>query len=106
MKLSSEQKNQVENLDRTFELDTGKACKELHNKRKALNAALLKTQTDKKEIDSIISEISRLQGVLEKRVVLHLLKVKQVFTPVQQKKFFSMIEEEMCKCEEHHGGMK
>ena len=100
--LSSEQKKQIVSLDKTFELDTGKTCRELHNKRKALNAALLKPQTDEKEIDSIILEISNLQGTLEKRVVLHLLKIKQVLTTVQQKKFFSMIEEEMCKCEEHH----
>ena len=114
--LAPEQKKQIESLDKSFESDIGKVCKELHNKRKALNAALLNEppstnmlagrkgsapQTNEKEIDSIISEISGLQGSLEKRVALHLLKIKQVLTPAQQKNFFSMIEEEMCKCKQN-----
>ena len=54
-----------------------------------------KTVTDA-ELDVALSEISRLQTMVEKMFILHSLKVKGFFTPVQLQKYEGFFEQGLC----------
>jgi hypothetical protein len=69
---------------------------QLRLKRRELFVLLKnKTVTDA-ELDSALSEISRLQTAIEKMFILHSLKMKGFFTPLQLKKYEGFFEQGLC----------
>ena len=69
---------------------------ELRLKRRELFVLLKNKTVSDAELDIILSEISRLQTAIEKMFILHSLKVKGFFTPVQLQKYEGFFEQGLC----------
>ena len=69
---------------------------ELRLKRRELFVLLKSKTVADAELDVALSEISRLQTAIEKMFILHSLKVKSFFTPVQLQKYEGFFERGLC----------
>ena len=69
---------------------------ELRLKRRELFMLLKSRTVADAELDVALSEISRLQTAIEKMFILHSLKVKSFFTPVQLQKYEGFFERGLC----------
>jgi hypothetical protein len=69
---------------------------ELHLKRRELFILLKSKTVADAELDVALNEISRLQILIEKMFILHSLKVKGFFTPVQLQKYEGFFERGLC----------
>jgi Spy/CpxP family protein refolding chaperone len=68
---------------------------EIANKRKELIGIMRADTPDVGAINSVISEISRMQEAMQKRVTIHMLEEKALLEKDQQKKFLDLIENAM-----------
>jgi len=104
LSLSESQENNMEVLDKPFRSKVNQCKSTLRQKRDELSALLLKPNPTAESINAKLDEIATLQVELQKMVVAHLLEIKEILTPEQQKRFFAMIIEELSPGEEkgHH----
>lgn len=95
LSLSESQKARMEALDKPFRSKVNQLKAELRQKRDELSALLLEPNPTAESINAKLDEIATLQVELQKVVVAHLLEIKEILTPEQQKRFFAMIIEEL-----------
>jgi len=95
LSLSESQKSRMEALDKPFRSKVNQLKDQLRRKNDELSELLLESNSTAEGINAKLDEIATLQAELQKVVVAHLLKIKEMLTPEQQKRFFSMIIEEL-----------
>jgi Spy/CpxP family protein refolding chaperone len=61
--------------------------------RTQLAHALSEEKLDTTRVNTLLDEIGRLQLSAQKKVISHLLSVKSILNPKQQKKFFAIVLE-------------
>jgi Spy/CpxP family protein refolding chaperone len=101
LNLTSEQISILEKYREEMESQVQPLREELKLKRLGLfNLVKDETSNDKKT-DSLLNDIARLQSEIEKKVIQHSIKVKEILGPEQQKKFYDFFEQGLCPSEEH-----
>ena len=96
LNLSSEQVPILEKYREELQSQTLPLREELRLKRLELfNLAKGENNQDEK-IDSLVNDIARLQSEIEKKVIQHSIKVKEVLDPEQQKKFNNLFQQALC----------
>ena len=89
--LSGEQAAQLDVYRTTFHAELNSLSTQLVTARTQLAHALLEDKLDTARVNSILDDISRLQSTAQRRVISHLLSVKSMLNPEQQKKFFAIV---------------
>jgi len=89
--LSGEQAAQLDVYRTTFHAELDSLSTQLVTARTQLAHALLEDKLDTARVNSILDDISRLQSTAQRRVISHLLSVKSMLNPEQQKKFFAIV---------------
>jgi len=91
--LSVEQTAQLDVYRAAFHAGLDSLSSELVAARTQLAHALSAQELDTTRINSNFDEIGRLQSAAQRRVISHLLSVKSMLNPGQQKKFFAIVLE-------------
>ena len=91
--LSGEQAEQLDVYRTTFHAELDSLSTQLVAVRTQLAHALSEERLDTTRTNSILDDISRLQSTAQRRVISHLLSVKSMLNPEQQKKFFAIVLE-------------
>jgi len=91
--LSSQQSQTMQNLRLSFEKEVDSLRQQLWEKRNFLLEEARNPSPNLNRIDSLIEEISALQADIQKKSVRNLLKDKEILTPGQQEKYFSLFKE-------------
>jgi hypothetical protein len=94
--LSAEQAQRMEAERRQVLAQAQPLQDELRLKRRELFLLLKNKAVSDAELDLVLSEISRLQAAIEKMFILHTLKVKKYFTPLQLQKYDGYFEQGLC----------
>ena len=94
--LSAEQARLLEDERRQVLAQAQPLQDELRLKRRELFMLLKNKAVTDAELDVSLSEISRLQAAIEKMFILHSLKVKGFFTPLQLQKYDGFFEQGLC----------
>jgi hypothetical protein len=94
--LSSEQVRRMENERRQVLTQAQPLQDELRLKRRELFLLLKNKSLTDAGLDVVLSEISRLQAAIEKIFILHTLKMKGFFTPLQLQKYDGFFEQGLC----------
>jgi Spy/CpxP family protein refolding chaperone len=89
--LSAEQAAQLDVYRTTFHSELDSLSTQLVAARTQLAHALLEDKLDTARVNSILDNISRLQSSAQRKVISHLLSVKSILNPEQQKKFFAIV---------------
>jgi Spy/CpxP family protein refolding chaperone len=93
--LSEEQRAKFEAMGKDFRERMDVLRKQTHTDREELTQLLLKSEVDREKIEKKIDAISMAQKEVQLEVIDHLLKLKKILTPEQQREFFSMIIKRM-----------
>ncbi len=101
--LSDTQAEQMKLLKEKFQLNVNPIRTALRTNQEQLIELLTAAAPHRSKIDSVQKEIDSLQAELQKMVIDHLLGQKEILTPEQQFKFFSIIRERLLMEEAHHG---
>lgn len=91
--LSAEQTSQLDLYRTTFHAEIDSLSTLLVIARTRLAHALSEEKLDTTRVNTILDEIGRLQSSAQKKVISHLLFVKSILNPKQQKKFFAIVLE-------------
>ena len=91
--LSSQQSQTMQNFRLSFEKEVDSLRQQLWEKRNFLLEEARNPSPNLNRIDSLIEEISALQADIQKKSVRNLLKDKEILTPGQQEKYFSLFKE-------------
>ncbi len=103
LSLNQDQVEKVKSIRRDFSAQASAIIEPLQKKRAELVTLLAREKPDLNQIDATASAIDSLQSELHRQVIKYLLEEKAVFSPEQQKKFFSMIHERLNCTAIHHG---
>ncbi len=102
LNLSSSQKEQMKNFEKSFQTNMKDVSFKLNEKRGELINLLSEFEPNQEEINIRINEIASLQAELQKYVIDYLLEQKGVLDLKQQDKFFSLIEKRFDQEANHH----
>ena len=91
--LSSEQAAQLAAYRTLFLADIDSLSQQLVVARTQLAHGLLEDKVDTTRVNTSLDNISRVQLSAQRKVISHLLSVKSILNPDQQKKFFAIILE-------------
>jgi len=83
----------MQNFRLSFEKEVDSLRQQLWEKRNFLLEEARNPSPNLNGIDSLIEEISALQADIQKKSVRNLLKDKEILTPGQQEKYFSLFKE-------------
>ena len=83
LKLTQEQKQQIQQLRRKFQLDTVTIRKELQSAGQDFQAEMLKAPVDRSKIDELLNNISHLKQQLSEVAVQNLLDIKGILSQDQ-----------------------
>ena len=89
--LSSEQAVQLATFRTRFLADIDSLSRQLVVARTQLAHGLLEDSVDTTRVNTSLDTISRLQVSAQRKVITHLLSVKSILNPDQQKQFFAII---------------
>jgi Spy/CpxP family protein refolding chaperone len=92
MLLRSDQIKKMQDLRLSFEEEIAFLRGQMQKKRNILVEETKKDFPDLGRIDSIIEEISGLQTKIEKKTVRNLIRDKELLTPQQVERYFSLFE--------------
>ncbi len=92
--LTADQKQQVEEIRRSFLPEVAGVRQSLREKRLELSELLFAESPDMQAIEAKSLEISNLQRDLEKKVIGHILEEKDLLSPDQKKRFHEVIRSE------------
>ncbi len=95
LSLAESQKSRIEVLHKPFRSKVDQLKTEFRQQKDELSDLLLEPNPTAESINAKLDEIAALQVELQKVVVAHLLEIKEILTPEQQKRFFAMIIEEL-----------
>jgi len=91
--LSSGQAAQLDVYRTTFHAEIDSLSTQLIAVRIELAHTLQEDKLDTTRVNSILNNISQLQSLAQRKVISHLLSVKSILKPEQQKKFFAIVLE-------------
>lgn len=91
--LNEKQVKEFESHDKRFREETKPIHDSLRAKRKELMDEIAAEKPDVDKLDKLAEEIGALETTLKKKTTTHLLEGKEILTPEQQKKFFSLFKE-------------
>ncbi|TSA21482.1 periplasmic heavy metal sensor [bacterium] len=103
--LTDEQVAKIKTSRETFDVNIEALSYKMKEKRLDLVKELMAEAPDSVRIERILRQVDSLQAALQREVAKHLLLEKEIFTPEQQKKFFSIVLERFSvgmKQEQHH----
>jgi Spy/CpxP family protein refolding chaperone len=92
LSLTDAQKQNVETYRKIFTEGMDQKREILTHKRNELVELISQTNPETAKIDSLLVEIGTAQTEMEKVVVNHILREKELLTPEQQEKFLEMIK--------------
>ena len=102
LSLNDDQIEKVKSIRRSFSAQALEISRPLQEKRAELVNLLSQAQPDNYQIDATARTIDSLQAELHRKVIKYLLKEKDVFSPEQQEKFFSIINQRLnCNASPH-----
>lgn len=93
---STEQQNAIKGLDREFMKEKDKLCMQLCQSRYILAQSLLRPDITQKELDDQTAEVASIQLAMERAAAVHILKVREILTPKQAKKYMAMLYQDVC----------
>ena len=89
--LSEEQRRQVQEIRRVFLPKVAKIRQQLYLKRAELADLLFTESPDRQKIFAVADEILHHQSELEREVIDHILEERQILTPAQERRFYTII---------------
>ena len=89
--LSEEQRRQVQEIRRVFLPKVAKIRQQLYLKRAELADLLFTESPDRQKIFAVADEILHHQSELEHEVIDHILEERQLLTPAQERRFYTII---------------
>ena len=89
--LSEEQRRQVQEIRRVFLPKVAKIRQQLYLKRAELADLLFTESPDRQKIFAVADEILHHQSALEHEVIDHILEERQILTPAQERRFYTVI---------------
>lgn len=92
--LSSAQREQVQEIRRTFLPRVAKIRENLRAERMELARLLFQEPPDRSRIQSIARQILLHQSDLENEVIEHILEERELLSPSQKRKFYEIIVEQ------------
>lgn len=93
--LNPPQLERMKNLRFIFEKEIISLRREIWEKRKILLEETRNPNPDLVRIDNAIDDLSRLQAEIQKKTIRNILKDKEILSPWQQKRYFSLFERHM-----------
>jgi Spy/CpxP family protein refolding chaperone len=99
LSLRPEQLKEMRSRAVPFRAEIDEKRNEITQKRKELISLMRMDNPDAKNINAVISEINGMQGEMQRKIAVYILKEKALLDKVQQKKFLDLIENAM-----HKGG--
>jgi Spy/CpxP family protein refolding chaperone len=93
--LKPNQIQRMQGLRLSFEEEVETLRQQMEEKRLQLIDEVKNPSPDLKYIDRVVDELSELQGEVQKKTIRNLLKDKELLTPGQQERYFSMFEKYM-----------
>ena len=97
LSLKPEQAQRLKEQAISFHEEIDKKRLEVIHKRIALVGLLRSDHPNREAIGTTISQISKIQGEIQRMVALHILEAKATLDKDQQKRFLDLIEEAMSK---------
>jgi len=91
--LDQRQLQQMRGLRGTLENEVASILDQIQQRRQALVLEMQKPEPDLAALDATIDEIAQLQSWIQKKTVRNLMRDKELMTPSQQTRYFSMFEE-------------
>jgi Spy/CpxP family protein refolding chaperone len=91
--LNEQQMKEFESHFDRFRTETKPLVDSLREVRMELNQEIALEQPNTDKLDQLTDEIGKLEIGLQKRMIEHMLEMKNFLTPEQQKKFFSLFRE-------------
>lgn len=95
--LEPPQLEKMKSLRFSFEKEILSLRMEIWRKRRVLLEEMRNPDPDINRIDNAIDELSRLQADIQKKTIRNILKDKEMLSPWQQKRYFSLFERHMQK---------
>jgi len=89
--LSEEQRRQVQEIRRVFLPKVATIRQNLYLKRAELADLLFTESPDRRQIFEVADEILHHQSELEHEVIDHILEERQILTPAQERRFYTII---------------
>jgi len=89
--LSEEQRRQVQEIRRVFLPKVAKIRQQLYLKRAELADLLFTESPDRQKIFAVADGILHHQSELEHEVIEHILEERQILTPAQERRFYTII---------------
>ena len=89
--LSEEQRGQVQEIRRVFLPKVAKIRQDLYLKRAELADLLFAESPDRLKIFKVADQILHHQSELEHEVIDHILEERQILTPAQERRFYTII---------------
>lgn len=102
LSLSNDQIEKMKTCRQSFLTQADQINSVLHQKRSELVDLLITSEPDSERIHIVLNHIDSMQAELHKSVIYYLLKEKELLTPEQQEKFFSIIKERILQDGRHH----
>ena len=94
--LNSDQARRLENERRQVLAQAKPLQEALRQKRRELFLLLKGKDVRDSDLDATLNEIVRLQAAIEKLFILHSLKLRNVFSPAQLRKYEGFLEQGLC----------
>ena len=92
MVLDPPQLEKMKSLRFSFEKEILSLRMEIWQKRKALLEEIRNPEPDLARIDKAVDELSRLQSEIQKKTIRNILKDKEILSPRQQRRYFSLFD--------------
>jgi Spy/CpxP family protein refolding chaperone len=89
--LSEEQRRRVQEIRRVFLPKVAKIRQQLYIKRADLADLLFTESPDREKIFAVANKILHHQSELEHEVIDHILEERQILTPTQERRFYTII---------------
>ena len=100
--LSDDQIEKMKSRRHAFLAQADRIGSLLHEKRIELVDLLMSPEPDSGNIHTLLAHIDSMQAELQRSLIHYLLKEKEMLTPEQQEKFFSIIKERILSDTDHH----
>lgn len=94
--LTPDQEEKLKPLDASLEKDLKGLQVKLAQERMALCTLLRDGTSDSKELDEYVARVGALESQQQRRVVQHLIVMREILTPDQKGKFFNAIMQDIC----------
>ncbi len=97
LSLSDGQIKKIQKYRTDFLSEMDSLSMQLAGKRKELANVLWQTTPDTAHINSLVNQICKVQSAAQRKVIAHLLDVKNALNPEQQQKFYDIVLQRFTK---------